>query len=218
MNYNKIYDNIINRAKERGSMNVYTEKHHIIPRCMGGNDDKTNLAVLTPEEHFVCHLLLLKIYPDNNKLAYAIYAMRMNKNKRKLNNRTYGWVRRRCSLLCRSIGPRPKARGPRVDRIVGSCLTCKKEYETVPSMRHKKYCSMDCAGSGKKEKTIKYCSCCKKRFVVNPCHVALKYCSRACSYKGMEKQKIIKTCPTCNTTFSVVPHKHMQRYCSKLCV
>ena len=38
MNYQKIYDTLINRAKDRIYAG-YTEKHHIIPRCMGGNDE-----------------------------------------------------------------------------------------------------------------------------------------------------------------------------------
>ena len=41
MNYQKIYDNIVNRGKNR-TINTYTESHHIIPRCMGGSNDKDN--------------------------------------------------------------------------------------------------------------------------------------------------------------------------------
>ena len=44
MNYKKIYENIITNAQNRTMDNkVYTEIHHIIPRCMGGSDDKENL-------------------------------------------------------------------------------------------------------------------------------------------------------------------------------
>jgi len=56
MNYQKIYDQIIERAKNR-KLEGYKEKHHIIPKCLGGPDNKENLVELTAREHFLCHLL-----------------------------------------------------------------------------------------------------------------------------------------------------------------
>lgn len=91
MNYNKIYNQIIERAKDR-ELECYTEKHHIIPRCMGGSDEESNLAKLTPEEHYVCHQLLVKIHPGNSKLIYAANMMCA-----KRDNKSYGWIRRRLS-------------------------------------------------------------------------------------------------------------------------
>ena len=96
MNYNKIYDRIIDRAKERVLIE-YTERHHIIPRCMGGGDEESNLVSLTPEEHYLCHQLLTKMYPGNRGLLYACIAMTGNRGKRVLNNKAYGWIRRRVS-------------------------------------------------------------------------------------------------------------------------
>lgn len=81
MNYEKIYNQIINRAKNR-ILECYTEKHHIIPRCMGGSDEKENLVNLTAREHFICHRLLTQIYPNNNKLKFALWAMCNMKSKR----------------------------------------------------------------------------------------------------------------------------------------
>ena len=49
---------------------------------MGGSDDKENLASLTAREHFVCHRLLVQIYPNNNKLKFALWAMCNMKSKR----------------------------------------------------------------------------------------------------------------------------------------
>ena len=54
---------------------VYYEKHHITPKCMGGDDSKENLVLLTAREHFLCHWLLVETYPDNNKLKYAFWMM-----------------------------------------------------------------------------------------------------------------------------------------------
>ena len=41
------------------------EYHHIIPRCMGGSNQKDNLIKLSYREHFVAHLLLAKSFPKH---------------------------------------------------------------------------------------------------------------------------------------------------------
>ena len=74
MNYQRIYDQIIDRAKER-KLEGYKEKHHIIPKCMGGGNEKRNLAELTAREHYLTHWILCRIYPEDGKLAFAFWAM-----------------------------------------------------------------------------------------------------------------------------------------------
>jgi hypothetical protein len=74
MNYQKIYDQLIDRAKTR-KLEGYKERHHIIPKCLGGNDEKENLVDLTAREHYIAHIILCKIYPDNKKLYYASWMM-----------------------------------------------------------------------------------------------------------------------------------------------
>jgi hypothetical protein len=74
MNYQRIYDQIIDRAKER-TLEGYKEKHHIIPKCMGGSNEKQNLVELTAREHFICHWLLCRVYPENKKLGHAFWFM-----------------------------------------------------------------------------------------------------------------------------------------------
>jgi hypothetical protein len=73
MNYQKIYDAIINRAKTRAIVD-YKESHHIVPRCLGGKDIKDNLVDLTYREHYICHWLLWKIH-KTSKLAHAFWKM-----------------------------------------------------------------------------------------------------------------------------------------------
>ena len=76
MNYQLIHDSIIDRAKNRVlPAGTYTERHHIIPRCMNGSDDKSNLVDLTAEEHCVIHHLLHELNPNNHKLLNAYWAM-----------------------------------------------------------------------------------------------------------------------------------------------
>ncbi len=79
MNYQKIYNQIIERAKNR-KLEGYVEKHHIIPKCIGGGDEKGNIVQLTAREHFICHLLLVEIYPENIKLKQALWLMAIGKN------------------------------------------------------------------------------------------------------------------------------------------
>jgi hypothetical protein len=74
MNYQRIHDQIIERAKTT-KLTGYSERHHIIPRCMGGTDDLENIVNLTAREHFIVHKLLCEIYPDNKKLHDAVWCM-----------------------------------------------------------------------------------------------------------------------------------------------
>jgi len=92
MNYQKIYKKIINRAKKR-ILEGYVEKHHIIPRCLGGSDQKDNLVELTAEEHYIAHLLLVKMYPQNKSLWYAANMMANR------NNKTYAWTRKHHAIV-----------------------------------------------------------------------------------------------------------------------
>lgn len=97
MDYKKHYENLIKRSQNR-KLDGYKEKHHIIPRCLGGADNEENLVNLTAEEHFVAHQLLVKIYPGNNKLISALSKMCSSSSKNKRNNKWYGWIRKRYSL------------------------------------------------------------------------------------------------------------------------
>ena len=77
--YRKVYHQIIDRARNRGldrkKIEFYVEIHHIIPKCLGGNNDRTNLVALTYREHIICHKLLCKLYPNNYYLHSAVYLM-----------------------------------------------------------------------------------------------------------------------------------------------
>ena len=93
MNYEKHYNLLISRAKNR-IYDGYVEYHHIVPRCLGGSDDPNNLAPLTPEEHYVAHQLLVKMNPGNYALVKAATMMIPDRPSNKL----YGWLRRQLSM------------------------------------------------------------------------------------------------------------------------
>lgn len=63
VNYKRIYDQIIDRRRAE-PYNGYTERHHVIPKCLGGPDTKDNIVRLSAREHYLCHLLLTRIYSE----------------------------------------------------------------------------------------------------------------------------------------------------------
>ena len=98
MNYIKHYERLIMRAQNRSILpGVYFEKHHIVPKCLGGLDDSTNIVNLLPEEHFVAHQLLVKINPGNPKLVFAVIIMTGKKENISRNNKMYAWLKKRVS-------------------------------------------------------------------------------------------------------------------------
>lgn len=78
--YTKWYYIIVNNAKERQIFDTeqYYEKHHIIPKSLNGSNNKNNIVKLTGKEHYVAHLLLLKMCDntkDKRKMAYSFNRM-----------------------------------------------------------------------------------------------------------------------------------------------
>lgn len=96
MNYKRIYDQLVAKAKVRGldksEVEGYFEKHHILPRCQGGGDEKENLVLLTAREHYIAHILLWKIYPNDPNLFHAAWMM-SNRSLQNRNSRVYAMLR-----------------------------------------------------------------------------------------------------------------------------
>lgn len=101
MNYKMHYDLLIERARNR-ILECYTEQHRILPGCMGGEYDTNNVVRLTPEEHYVAHQLLVKIYPREHNLVYAANMMAVKSNNQSRNNKRYGWLKKRYLTICRA--------------------------------------------------------------------------------------------------------------------
>lgn len=83
--YYKVYQALVNKCKnletERKLNKLYTEKHHIVPKCMGGPDNRENLVKMIAREHIMAHLLLMLIFPNVFDLAFsASVTMFGNKN------------------------------------------------------------------------------------------------------------------------------------------
>lgn len=86
--YTKWYAAITTAGKS--SRDGYTERHHILPKSLGGSDSIENLTNLTAREHFICHWLLTKMYPSGEEHWKMINAFRMMRaeNPRQLRYKT----------------------------------------------------------------------------------------------------------------------------------
>jgi hypothetical protein len=98
------YIKLCNRGQQRANTKKralelfdYVERHHIVPRCMGGLDDDENIVYLTASEHFVAHQLLMKIFPKHYGISQACLLMASNLNEFRLNNKLYEWVRKKAA-------------------------------------------------------------------------------------------------------------------------
>ena len=106
--YTKWYFNIINNAKSRSEIG-YLEQHHIIPECFyinrkrkgvkgwleGDPNSPNNLILLTAREHFICHLLLVKMTTGKakTKMYCAFQAIMMKSANSQINSRYFSLAR-----------------------------------------------------------------------------------------------------------------------------
>ena len=116
LHYNLLIEKALIRNYSKKDAPCYVEKHHIIPKCMGGNNKKDNLVMLTYHEHCVAHLLLVKIHPEQVKLIYAAKRMYSNTQlyKRTISKGAAEWLRIRHADAV-SIQFKGKNKGPITD-------------------------------------------------------------------------------------------------------
>jgi hypothetical protein len=74
------YNNLIEKARVRATSrkdakllfpNEFIHEHHIIPRCLGGDERRSNYAYLTTKEHIKAHELLAIIHSNHIGLLAA---------------------------------------------------------------------------------------------------------------------------------------------------
>ena len=99
--YTKLYYRIIakhGRQEKPGDDNYY-ERHHIIPRSMGGNDEQQNLIYVRVRVHFLLHVLLAKAVQSQyrKRACWCVICFSANNEKqlvrRKLKSRFVQTVR-----------------------------------------------------------------------------------------------------------------------------
>ena len=86
--YSLWYNNLITKAVKRNltkksgkELFGYVEKHHIIPKSLGGSNLKSNIVYLLAREHFICHWLLTKFTTDNDRYKMTCAWVRMISSK-----------------------------------------------------------------------------------------------------------------------------------------
>lgn len=84
MIYKEFIQNILETRGRFNCGDEYHERHHIVPKCIGGTNDEENLIDLFAREHFEAHRLLALENQDNNDLVYAWSCMAfLNNNRQK---------------------------------------------------------------------------------------------------------------------------------------
>lgn len=142
MNYEKIYNSLIDKRIKEKSKEDYTETHHILPKSMGGDNTISNLVVLSAREHFIAHYLLWKIY-KTKEMGFALHAMRMSKGLKKLNARQYELLRLAFS----------KVNTGELNPMYGKCGKLHHLYGTKMSLETKQKISESQKGKKASEKT-----------------------------------------------------------------
>lgn len=149
--YTNWYFNIINRSFAR-SIDLF-EKHHVIPKSLGGSNASNNIAKLTPREHLVCHALLTKmtVGQANYKMLCALNMMMHAHSKNhsrvnSINSRVYQKLRENFLAACKGV-PKPVGFGEKVaasnrTRTVSEKVKSRlKEYNSrrvfTPQLREK---------------------------------------------------------------------------------
>lgn len=77
------YSSLINKNLNTTFHGVYTEKHHILPKSLGGSDDKRNIIAVPAREHYILHRLLTKftVGHDKAKMCFALHSFFHLKNR-----------------------------------------------------------------------------------------------------------------------------------------
>lgn len=155
MDYKKIYNQLVAKAKPRGldksKHEGYFETHHIVPRCMGGGDEDENLVMLTAREHVIAHLLLWKVYPYVQGVVYAAHMMTVTKGGGRVPTRILATLRedfsRRASMRTEGAGL-GRTRYTDISGEVYGRLTVKSfhDWHILPdgARRSKWLCECDC--------------------------------------------------------------------------
>lgn len=64
--------------------------NHIIPKSLGGSDERSNLVLLTAREHYLCHWLLAKQTNDKRMwLAFSMMSVFSDKHQRIRSGRLF---------------------------------------------------------------------------------------------------------------------------------
>lgn len=91
--YYKTYNQLIAKCQEMEKdgypEDMYTEVHHILPKCQGGTNEKCNLVRMPVRYHIIAHMLLASAFPDERGLVFAVIAMSIGIKNEKINRNKF---------------------------------------------------------------------------------------------------------------------------------
>lgn len=175
MNYVAHYERLIARARGR-AVRGYRERHHVLPRCMGGTNDRSNLVDLTGREHYVAHQLLVKLHPGVPGLRYALLRMAAQCN----NGKVYEWIKKKCAEA--NMGNEHRLGKPQTPHmraaLRASHIGRKNSPETIAKMRAAAMGNQRAKGKKFPPRTPEHCaaiSAAKKGKKINrkPCLISM---------------------------------------------
>lgn len=111
--YRRWYTQLMRRATNR-QLAGYYERHHILPRAMGGTNDHANLVQLTYREHFLAHWLLTKFTTGAARIRMCNAMFRMTNQTKRHKRITTSWQ----YTIAKNIHTRNMQR-PEVRRKIG---------------------------------------------------------------------------------------------------
>ena len=152
MTYSEFIQNILETRGRFACGDEYHERHHIIPKCIGGTDDTENLIDLLAREHFNAHRLLALEHPNNKGLTSAWWLMshaKGNDNQQWYQLTSEEYEEARIAFIHSVSGENNFW----YNRIATQCTNCGKEIQVTPyyynlynknGERHI-FCSAECA-------------------------------------------------------------------------
>lgn len=131
MNHKMQYELLIKKAQNREKLvDAYYEKHHIVPKSLGGSNKNENLVCLTGREHFVAHMLLAKIHGGGMwQAAKMMKQARGGIQERYVNSRLYEIAKREWTKFASG-----KKRPP---HVIEKLIQARRNYTTSDETKAK---------------------------------------------------------------------------------
>ena len=99
--YLKWYLSLIGKSYDNIS---YSEKHHILPKSLGGDNSKSNIVRIPGRVHFICHKLLARMMVDSKHRKNMIHALNMlakannkDQSRHQISSKEYEVIRKQLS-------------------------------------------------------------------------------------------------------------------------
>jgi len=134
--YSLIYWKLIERARDR-ILEGYFERHHVVPRSLGGDDEQENIVTLTAREHFICHCLLVRMTEgrDRQKMSLALWTMARTRRKRiRITSRVFARLRTESASILKEMH-KGKPRGSFSDEHRSKISSALTKFYSDPANR-----------------------------------------------------------------------------------